>query len=109
MHEVTSIITFDCRDNYSDIQQNSKAGSAQKRKMHVERLYLQQFLFHRSVAKCFIEKKKQTTFCIILRRMTKEKGARAVGIILQGAGIRQGSRFPENVYKSRSPADKCRR
>ena len=38
IHEVTSILTFDCRDNYSDIQQNSmtEAGSAQKRKMHVE-------------------------------------------------------------------------
>ena len=34
IHEVTSIIAFDCRDNYSDIQQNStcKAGSAQKPK-----------------------------------------------------------------------------
>ena len=25
IHEVTSIIIFDCRDNYSDIQQNSRA------------------------------------------------------------------------------------
>ena len=55
--EVTSIITFDFRDNYSDIQQNStcKAGSAQKRKMHMElvSLHLQQFLFHKSFAECF--------------------------------------------------------
>ena len=47
--EATSIITFDCRDNYSDIQQNSscKAGSAEKRKMRVEleRLHLQQLSF----------------------------------------------------------------
>ena len=39
------------------IQQNStcKAGSAQKRKMHVElaRLHLQQFLFQKSFAECF--------------------------------------------------------
>ena len=32
LHEVRSILTFDCLDNYSDIQQNStcKAGSPQK-------------------------------------------------------------------------------
>ena len=56
IHEVTSIITFDCRDIFLEIQQNStcKAGSAQKRKMHVELaiLHLQQFLFHKSVAEC---------------------------------------------------------
>ena len=38
-------------------------------------------------------KEKQSTFCIIIRRMTTEKGARAVGILRQGAGIRQESRF----------------
>ena len=38
-------------------------------------------------------KEKQTTFCIIIRRMTIEKGARAVGILRQGAGIRQVRRF----------------
>ena len=57
IHEVTSIIFFDYCDNYSDIQQNStcKAGNAQKQQMHVElaRLHLQQFLFHKSFAKCF--------------------------------------------------------
>ena len=37
-------------------------------------------------------KLEQTTFCIIIRRMTTEKGARAVGILQQGAGIRQVSR-----------------
>ena len=51
IHEVTSTITFDCRDYYSDIEQTStcKAGSAQERKIHVElaRLHLQQFLFHK--------------------------------------------------------------
>ena len=60
IHEVISIIPFDCRDNSSDIQQNStcKAGSAEKRKMHVElaRLHLQQFLSHNSFAECFTEK-----------------------------------------------------
>ena len=40
--------------------------------------------------------------------MTTEKRARAVGIPRQGAGIRQVSHFSDNVYKSRSPADKCR-
>ena len=57
IHEDTSIITFDRRDNYSDIQQNitCKAGSAQKQKMHVElaRLHLQHFLFQKSFAECF--------------------------------------------------------
>ena len=39
--------------------------------------------------------------------MTTEKGARAVSILRQGLGIRQvSSFFPENVYKSLSPADK---
>ena len=61
IHEVTTTITFDCQDNYSDIQQNStcKAGSAQKRNMHVElaRLHLQQFLFHQSVAKVSLKRK----------------------------------------------------
>ena len=61
IHGATSIITFDCRDNYSDIQQNStcKAGNAQKRKMHVElaRLLLQQFLFRKSFAECSLKRK----------------------------------------------------
>ena len=67
IHEVTSIMAFDCRDNYLDIQQDStrKAGSAQKqKKMHVElaRLHLQQFLFHKSLAECFTEKKNKDHF-----------------------------------------------
>ena len=66
IHIVTRIIAFDCHDSYSDIQQNStcKAGSAQKRKMHVElaRLHLQQFLFHKSFADCFTEKKNKQPF-----------------------------------------------
>ena len=40
--------------------------------------------------------------------MTTEKRAIGVGIPRQGAGIRRVSHFPENVYKSRSPADECR-
>ena len=32
-------------------------------------------------------KEKQTTFYIIMRRMTTEKGARAVDILRKGAGI----------------------
>ena len=66
IYEVTIIIPFDCCDNSSDIQQNStfKAGSAEKRKMHVEltRLYLQQFLFHKSFAECFTIKKIKPHF-----------------------------------------------
>ena len=38
-------------------------------------------------------KEKQETFCIIIRRMTTEKEARAVGILRQGAGIRQVRHF----------------
>ena len=57
IHEVRSSITFDCRDNYSDIQQNStyKAESAQKRKMHVElaRMHLQHFFFPQIVCWMF--------------------------------------------------------
>ena len=65
IHEITSIITFDCRDNYSDILQNTTCnmGSAQKRKLHVElaRLHLQHFLFHKSFAECFTYKKNNNT------------------------------------------------
>ena len=61
IREVTSIITFDCCDNYSDIQQNStsKVESAQKRKMHVElaRMHLQHFLFHKSFVECSLKRK----------------------------------------------------
>ena len=41
------------------IQGFSKAGSAQKRKMHaeLEKLHLQQFLSHKAFAVCFTEKK----------------------------------------------------
>ena len=38
-------------------------------------------------------KEKQTTFCIIIRRITTVKGSRAICILRQGAGIRQESRF----------------
>ena len=41
-------------------------------------------------------KGKQPTFFITIRRMTTEDGARAVGILGQGAGLRQKIRFPEN-------------
>ena len=66
MHEVKGIITFECSDNFSGIQQNStrNAESAQKRKMHVElaRLLLQQVLSHSSFAECFTEKKNRHHF-----------------------------------------------
>ena len=38
-------------------------------------------------------KEKQTAFRIIKRRMTTEKGASAVGMLRQNAGIRQVSCF----------------
>ena len=54
-------------------------------------------------------KEKQTTFCIIIWRMTTEKGARAVGILRQGSGIRQVRHFSRECLQiSQSPADKCR-
>ena len=89
---VTSIITFDCRDNYSDIQQNStcRAESARKRKMHVELARMHLHYFTNRLLNVSLKRK---TFCIIIRRMTTQKGARAVGILHQGAGIRQVSRF----------------
>ena len=66
IHEVVSNIPFDCCDNSSDIQQKStfKAGSGEKRKMHVElkRLHLQQFLFRKSFAECFTIKKIKPHF-----------------------------------------------
>ena len=40
-----------------------------------------------TICRMFHFKEKQTTFCIIIRRMTIEKGARAAGILRQGAGI----------------------
>ena len=42
-------------------------------------------------------KRKTNNISIIIRRMTTEKRARAVGILRQGAGIRQVSIFSENV------------
>ena len=63
IHEVSSIINFDCRDNYSGIQQNflCKAGSSQNSKMHVElkRSHVQQFLSRKSYAECFTKKQKR--------------------------------------------------
>ena len=41
------------------------------------------------ICEMFHLKEKQTTFCIIIGRMTTEKGGRAVDILRQGAGIRQ--------------------
>ena len=80
--------------------------------MHVELagLHLQHFFFFFFFffTNHFVSLKRKT-FCIFKRRKTTEKGARAVGILRQGAGIPTSKLFfPENVYKSRSPADKCR-
>ena len=38
-------------------------------------------------------KEKQTKLCVIIRRMTTEKRARANGILRQGAGVRQVRHF----------------
>ena len=66
--------------------------SAQKWKMHVDlaRLHLQHlfffFLSHNSFAECFTKKKTDNT-SIILRRITKEERARAVGMLQQYVSI----------------------
>ena len=52
-------------------------------------------------------KRKTDNISIIIRRMTTEKRAKAVGIPRQCAGIRQVSHFFRECYKSRSPTDKC--
>ena len=44
-------------------------------------------------------KEKQTTFCFIIQRITTEKGAIAIGILRQGAGIRQVSRFSQKCLQ----------
>ena len=104
IHEITSIITFNCRDNYSDIQQNStcKVGRAKKKttkNVRGAREIVFAAIFVSQIICCmFYLKEKQTTFCIIIRRMTTVKGSRAVGIIRQGAGIRQESRFFPKMF-----------
>ena len=97
IHEVTRIIPFDCHDNSSHIQQNStcKAGSVEKRKMHVElaRLHLQQFLFHKSFAECLTKKKSKQDFAssygVCLQKREQEPLVN-YGKVL---GIRRVSRF----------------
>ena len=88
IHEITSIIPFDCRDNSSDIQQNStcKAGSAEKRKMHVElaRLHLQQFFYLTTHLLNASLKRKTDNISIILRRILQQ---RAVGMLQQYVSI----------------------
>ena len=77
--------------------------------MHMElaRLHLQHFFPPNQLLNVSLQE-KQTLFCIIIWRMTTEKGARAVGILRQGAGIRQVSRVSRKCLQSRFPADKCR-
>ena len=88
IHEVT----IDCSDNYSDLQQNytckcSKTINARgAREIAFAAIFISQII-------CWMFHLKQTTFCIIEWRMTAEKGARAVGILRQGTGIRQVSGF----------------
>ena len=76
IHEVTSITTFDCRDNYSGTQQNNtcKVGSAQNRKMHVEleRLHLQQ-CFHKNHLLNVSFKRQTDNISTIIRHMTTDK------------------------------------
>ena len=45
------------------------------------------FFISQIICKLFHLKEKQTTGCIIIWCMTTEKGAKAVGILQQGAGI----------------------
>ena len=73
MHDITIIVTFDCRGNYSGSQQKRA-----KREMlnKLERVHLQQVLSCKSLAECFTEKKKnkkKDNIFIILRRMATEE------------------------------------
>ena len=122
IHEIRSIITFDCRENYSDIQQSStrKTGSAQKKKKKKKKkkntknargareiafaaIFISQIIWW-----MFHLKEKQTAFRIIVRRMTTEKGARAVGILRKYASIRQVSQFSRECLQIPVSYDKCR-
>ena len=111
IHEVTNIITIDCLD----IQISCKTLRAKREVLKNEKCtwssrgcICSNFYFTDHLLTVSL-KRKTNNICFIIRRMTPEKRARAVGILRQGAGIRQESRFfPENVYKSRPPADKCR-
>ena len=64
--EVTSIITFDCHDNYLEIRQNSlcTTGSTKNQQLHIklERLLLQQVLSDESFAGRLIDKKNKQHF-----------------------------------------------
>ena len=112
IHEVTNIITYDCRDNYSGIKQSR---CAQKRKIYVEleRLHLQRFLSHiyhllnvslktktdnmsitiRCTTTDVSLKTKTDNMSITIRCTTTEERVRGVDVLLQGAGIRQVSHF----------------
>ena len=106
-------IKFNGGYNYSGTQKNStcEAGSAQNRKMRVqlERLHLKECFLTNHLLNVSL-KRKTDNISIILRRMTTEKRAR---IVRWYATTRcwytpSKSFFPENVYKSHTPADKCR-
>ena len=112
IHEVTSSITFDCRDNYPDSQQNTmcKLGSAQNEKcMWNSRGCICCNVCHKNHLLKVSLKRKTDNISSIIWRMTAEKRARAIGIPRQGAGIWQVRHFFfQECYKSRSPTDKCR-
>ena len=56
MHDITIIVTFDCRGNYSGCQQKLAKREVLNK---LERLHLQQVLSCKSLAECFTEKKKK--------------------------------------------------
>ena len=73
------------------------------------RLHLQHFYFKNHLLNVSLKRKTNK----ILHHHTAydyKKGSTAIGILRQGAGKRQVSRFffSDNIYKSRSPSDKCR-
>ena len=92
IHGVASIITFDCRDDYSDIQRNPtrKVGSAKKTK---NALGAREIAFAAVFVTQIICRRNTDDIPIIMRRMSTEKRAIVVGIPRQGAGIRQESQF----------------
>ena len=85
IHEVTSIITFDCHDNYSDIQQNSRCEvrSAQKTKnaRGARKIAFAAIFISQIICWMFCLKEKQTTVCNIIRCMKTQKGARDGNVI----------------------------
>ena len=105
IHEVTTIIIFDCHDNYSDIQQHVQSGKCSKTQnaREAREIAFAAIFILQIICWMFHLKEKQTTFCIIRRRITKEKGVRANGILRQSAGMRQARHFFPRMFTNPGP------